>query len=85
MTTVQELFDAVLEWQEKKARWIAIGETYRPLFESKETKELVRDSEAHKVIERGRKKLSEEEEKLMKIAEEIMVTDHDLLIKLRDA
>jgi hypothetical protein len=37
-----DLFEQIAEWQKTKARWIAIGETYRPLF-TKVIKELVRD------------------------------------------
>lgn len=53
MTTVQELYDAIEEWQVKKARLIAIGETYRAQF-TRVITELVRDEEAHKVMGRAK-------------------------------
>jgi hypothetical protein len=52
--SADDLYEQVVAWQKKKAELIAIGLTYRHIYENMKLDALVRDSDSWKVIARSK-------------------------------
>ena len=52
--SVDDLYERIKAWEKKKAELIAIGLSYRHIYENMQIPALVRDSDSWKVIARSK-------------------------------